>query len=57
MEVKKIAGFSTEEVEALQKAGTILGSLAKAIAAGEIDGLNEDALSLVNALKEVIARV
>lgn len=57
MEVKKIAGFSKEEVEALQKAGTILGSLAKAIAASEIDGLDEDATNLLAALKEVITRV
>ena len=57
MEVKKIANFSTEEVEALQKAGTILGGLAKALAAGEVDGLDDGAYSLIAALKEVVARV
>ena len=57
MEVKKIAEFSAEEITALEKAGAILGALAKAIAAGEVDGLNTDATNLIMALQEVIARV
>ena len=57
MEVKKIAEFSAEEVEALQAAGNILGTLAKAIAAGEVDGLDTDSTNLLGALKDVIARV
>ena len=57
MEVKKIASFTQEELEALQKAGTIFGSLAKAIASAEIDGLDEEATNLISALKEVLARI
>ena len=57
MEVRKIASFTQEEVEALQKAGTIIGTLAKAIAASEVDGLDEDATNLIKALQEVLARV
>ena len=57
MKVTKIAEFTTEEVEALQKAGSILGATAKAIAAGEVDTLNEEATALVAALKEVIGRI
>ena len=57
MEVKKIAGFSDEEIETLTKAGKILGSLASAIAASDVDGLDVDATNLINALKEGIARV
>lgn len=57
MEVKKIAEFSKEEVEALTKAGQILGALANAVAAGEVDGLDTDSTNLIKALQEVIARV
>jgi len=57
MEVKKIAEFTKEEVEVLTNAGKILGTLANAIAASEVDGLDVDATNLVMALKEVIARV
>jgi len=57
MEVKKIAEFSAEEVEALKVAGNILGALAKAVAAGEVDGLDVDSTNLLSALKDVIARV
>ena len=57
MKVTKVAEFTQEEIEDLQKAGSILGTTAKAIAAGEIDTLNENALALVAALKEVIGRI
>ena len=57
MKVTKVAEFTQEEIEALQKAGSILGATAKAIAAGEIDALNEDATALIAALKEVLERI
>ena len=57
MEVKKIAEFSKEEVETLTAAGKILGALANAIAASEVDGLDVDSTNLIKALQEVIARV
>lgn len=57
MKVTKVAEFTQEEIEALQKAGSILGATAKAIAAGEIDTLNENAIALIAALKEVIGRI
>ena len=57
MEVKKIAKFTNEEVDFLVKAGEVLGGLAKAISAGEVDGLDDNATNLVKALKEVIERI
>jgi len=57
MEVKKIAEFTTAEVETLTAAGKILGTLANAIAASEVDGLDVDSTNLIMALKDVIARV
>ena len=57
MKVTKVAEFTQEEIEALQKAGSILGATAKAIAAGEIDALNEDTTALIAALKEVLERI
>lgn len=57
MKVTKIAEFTQEEIDALQKAGSILGATAKAIATGEIDLLNEEATALIAALKEVIGRI
>ena len=57
MKITKIAEFTAEETEALQKAGNILGVTAKAIAAGEIDTLNEESLALVAALADVIRRI
>lgn len=57
MEVKKIAEFTKEEVEILTNAGKILGTLANAIAASEVDGLDVEATNLIKALQEVIARV
>ena len=57
MEVKKIAEFTPEEVEVLTKAGQILGALAKAVAASEVDGLDVDSTNLIKALQDVIARV
>lgn len=57
MKVTKVAEFTQEEIEDLQKAGSILGATAKAIVAGEIDTLNEEAAALIAALKEVIGRI
>lgn len=57
MKVTKIAEFTQEEIEALQKAGVILGAIANAITAGEVDALDETATALVTALREVIGRI
>lgn len=57
MEVKKIAEFTKEEVEVLTKAGMILGALANAVAASEVDGLDVEATNLIKALQDVLARV
>ena len=57
MEITKIGHFTAEEIEALQKAGSILGSAAKALKAGEINMLDEDAHQLLAALREVLGRV
>lgn len=57
MKVTKVAEFTQEEIEALQKAGSILGAIANAITAGEVDALDETATALVAALREVIGRI
>ena len=57
MEVKKIAEFTKEEIEALTKAGQILGALAVAIETSKVDGLDTDSTNLIKALQDVIARV
>jgi len=57
MKVVKVAEFTEEEVAALKKAGEILGATARAIAASEIDALDEEATQLVLALKDVMERV
>jgi len=57
MEITKIGNFTAEEFEALKKAGTILGGVAKALEAGEITVLAEDSSDLVKALVEVLSRI
>lgn len=57
MEIKKIGTFSEEELEKLKTAGTILGATAKSLEAKEIDSLDETALKLVAALKNVLERL
>ena len=57
MEITKIGSFTEKEIEALKEAGGILGSVAKALEAGEINLLSETSKNLVRALKEVLGRV
>ena len=57
MKITKIAEFTQEEAEALQKAGNILGATAKALAAGEIDIIDDETKALIEALKEVLGRI
>ena len=57
MKVTKVAEFTPEELETLKAAGGILGAVAKSIAAGEIDALDETATKMVAALKEVLTRI
>lgn len=57
MEIRKIGTFSEEELEKLKTAGTILGATAKSLEAKEIDSLDETALKLVAALKNVLERL
>jgi len=57
MEVKKIANFSKEELDALTKAGEIAGETRKAIESGTIDELSTEALNLVKALSAVFAKI
>lgn len=57
MNITKIAGFTEEEIEKLQNAGTILGSVAKALNNGEFDQLTPEATSLLEALRDVIDRI
>ena len=56
MEIVKIAHFSTEEVEALKTAGTILGTLVKGLDDGSISELAEQDVALVKALSDVVYR-
>lgn len=57
MEIKRIANFTEEELEKLQGAGTILGTFAKAGSSGEFDQLTPEAVSLLEALRDVINRI
>ena len=43
MEITKIGSFTEKEIEALKEAGGMLGSVAKALEAGEINLLSETA--------------
>ncbi len=56
MNITKIADFSTEEIDALKSAGTILGSLVKALDASEITEVTEDTMHLIKAVYDVAAR-
>ena len=56
MEIVKIAHLSTEEVEALKTAGTILGTLVKGLDDGSISELAEQDVALVKALSDVVYR-
>ena len=57
MEIRKIASLTTEEIDTLSAAGTILGALARASEIGDIDGLNAETASLLDAIKKVLARI
>ena len=57
MEIRKIASFTHEEIEALTRAGAVLGAVAKNVVAGEVDGLDQEATQLVNALRDVLGRI
>ena len=57
MEVKKVGCFSTNEVEALRSAGTILGSAVKALEEEDIDALDAHDIELVKALVDVLSRL
>ena len=57
MEITKIGSFTEKEIEALKEAGGILGSVAKALEASEINLLSETSKGLVEALKEVLNRI
>jgi beta-N-acetylglucosaminidase len=57
MEITKIGSFTEKEIEALKEAGGILGSVAKALEAGEINLLSETSKGLVEALKDVLGRI
>ena len=57
MEITKIGSFTEKEIEALKEAGGILGNVAKALEAGEINLLSETSKGLVEALKEVLNRI
>ena len=58
MKVTTVYGFTTEEIEALSKAGKILGDLSTTYSAPSEDAkeLDETAKDLIAALKEVLSR-
>ncbi len=56
MTITKIADFNTEEIDALKSAGTILGSLVKAMDVGEITEVTEDSMLLIKAVYDVATR-
>ena len=58
MKVTKVYGFSTEEIEALSKAGKILGDLSAAFNSPSDNekALDDTTNSLIAALKDVLGR-
>lgn len=58
MKVTTVYGFSTEEIEALSKAGKILGDLSAAFNSPSEDEkvLDDTTKSLIAALKDVLSR-
>ncbi len=57
MNITKIGSLTEQEKEQLVQTGTILGALAKALSAQEIDELDKESLELVEAIKEVATRI
>ena len=58
MKVTTVYGFSTEEIEALSKAGKILGDLSTAYCeiSENAKALDDTTQNLIAALKEVLSR-
>ena len=59
MKVTRILGFSEDEIEALKKAGNILGAFAAVLSEETPDEikLDDTVVQLTNALKEVLGRI
>lgn len=57
MKVTRIGSFTEEEKTDLQKAGQILGSIAKSLESAEVDTLSEEDLALTVALDNVLSRI
>lgn len=59
MKITQVYGFTPEEIEALSKAGKILGELSSAFGepSEEAKVLDETTASLIKALKEVLGRI
>ena len=57
MTITKIGSLTEQEKEQLVQTGTILGALAKALSAQEIDELDKESLELVEAIKDVATRI
>ena len=59
MKITQVYGFTPEEIEALSKAGKILGELSAAINEPSEDAkvLDETTANLIKALKDVLGRI
>ena len=57
MEIKKVLNLSEEEFAKLVAAGDILGSIRKALEAGEADELSNGVTGLLVALKDVLGKI
>ena len=57
MNITKIGSLTEQEKGQLVQTGTILGALAKALSAQEIDEIDKESLELVKAIKDVATRI
>ena len=57
MNITKIGSLTEQEKGQLVQTGTILGALAKALSAQEIDEIDKESLELVEAIKDVATRI
>lgn len=57
MDITKIGSLTEQEKEQLVQTGTTLGALAKALSTQEIDKIDKESLELVEAIRDVAARI
>ena len=57
MEIKKVLNLSEEEFAKLMAAGDVLGTIRKALEAGEADEVSDGVKGILIALKDVLGKI